>query len=81
MLAAELRERHGVTIDFGYEKDEWDGEPDRIAHLLLNAVNRAKSSGVTEPQLLSFLATILGGTNKVPNGASERGRVGDRFSH
>lgn len=58
-LAAELRERNGVTVDFGYEKDEWDGEQDRIAHLLLNAINRAKSSGVTDQQLMSFLSTVL----------------------
>lgn len=65
VLAAELRERHGVTVDFGYEKDEWDGEPDRIAHLLLNAVNRAGSSGVTESQLMRFITTVLGGTINV----------------
>lgn len=62
VLAAELRERHGVTVDFGYEKDEWDGEPDRIAHLLLNAINRAAPSGISEPQLMRFLTTVLGGT-------------------
>ncbi len=45
-LIAELRENYGVTVDFGYDMDEWDGAPDRIAHLLLNAVNRAESSGV-----------------------------------
>ncbi|MFC4127215.1 hypothetical protein [Nocardia rhizosphaerae] len=61
-LAAEIRGKFGITVDFGYEKDEWDNEPDRIAHLLLNAVNRAGSSGVDEHQLLRFVTQALGGT-------------------
>ncbi|WP_194829007.1 amidase [Nocardia sp. XZ_19_231] len=66
-LAAEIRENHGLTVDFGYEKDEWDNEPDRIAHLLLNAINRAESSGVDKDQLMRFIATVLG--PREPTGA------------
>ncbi|KAF0842585.1 hypothetical protein [Nocardia caishijiensis] len=32
-IAGELR-RNGLAVDFGHEKDEWDNDPDRIAHLL-----------------------------------------------
>ncbi|MFD6390764.1 hypothetical protein [Nocardia sp. NPDC060259] len=70
-LAAELRENYGFTVDFGYDKDEWDGEPDRIAHLLLNAVNRAASSGVDEHQLMRFVTTALGGTVTMTEGSDE----------
>ncbi|NKX90977.1 hypothetical protein [Nocardia coubleae] len=60
-IAGELRRKHRLAVDFGYEKDEWDNDPDRIAHLLLNAVNRAGSSGIDEHQLLRFITLTLGG--------------------
>lgn len=67
VLAAELRENYEITVDFGYEKDEWDNQPDRIAHLLLSAINRAESSGVDKNQLMRFIATVLG--PREPTGA------------
>jgi hypothetical protein len=70
-LAAELREKFGFTVDFGYEKDEWDNEPERIAHLLLNAVNRAGPSGVDAHQLMRFITTVLGGTFTTTTGSGE----------
>ncbi|MET9214848.1 MULTISPECIES: hypothetical protein [unclassified Nocardia] len=59
-LAVELRESYGITADFGYDKDEWDNEPDRIAHLLLNAINRAEPSGIDDLQVMRFVTTVLG---------------------
>lgn len=70
-LAAEFRDNYGLTIDFGYEKDEWDGEPDRIVHLLLNAINRAASSGIDEHQLMQFVTVALGNRVGVPEEPSK----------
>ncbi|MEU5408691.1 hypothetical protein [Nocardia asteroides] len=70
-LTVELRESYGITADFGYDKDEWDNEPDRIAHLLLNAVNRAKSSGVDNLQLMRFVRTVLGETDTTTTSPDE----------
>ncbi|MFE3322013.1 hypothetical protein [Nocardia sp. NPDC059195] len=81
-LAAELRENYGFTVDFGYEKDEWDNESDRIAHLLLNAVNRAASSGVDEHQLMRFITTALGGSvTAADSGETTSYRLPDRKLH
>jgi hypothetical protein len=59
-VTAQLRHRHGINVDMGIDKpDEWDGNPERVAHLLLMAINRAEFSGVTPDQIRAFIDTLL----------------------